>query len=469
MNSLIHHTFAPHVDAAYAWETLKLLLKPRKWKRGKETEEFRLALAKYFHAEAHLFASGREALLALLQSLCIGKGDEVIIQSYTCVVVPNAIVATGATPIYADIDPEILNLTPETVEEMISNRTKAVICQHTFGIPADTERLRTLCNQYELTLIEDCAQVIPDCPLPPEERVQPSPTLWPASRVKGSDTIGKYGDYLILSFGRDKAISGIAGGALIKNNPDARCQMPNTSKAPNKKTLAKISPPYNLLATTDIARLLLYPLLYFIARPLYVFGIGKLLLWLSAKLGLLIPIVTKKEKEGHMDRALHTIPNACAVLALTQFKKLQEINDHRRMLTKFYLQAFKDRGWRVLEGITEDLPLQKFPMFVEKSPLPAGEGVATEGDDGEGLPASSIRFLLKKKNIHLDDGWTDCVVCPASVNPKDASYPFGSDLAAEGMAKSILSLPTHPTMTLTQARTLMEVLDTLLQNSTDQP
>ncbi len=395
--SPIHHTFAPHVDATYVWNTLKLLAKPWKWQKGKEAQELRTTLAQHFHAEVTLFASGREALLALFQSLNIGKGDEVIIQSYTCIVVPNAITASGATPIYADIDPDTLNLTPETVERVISNRTKAVICQHTFGIPADTERLRELCDQYELPLIEDCAHIIPD--------------------TKGPKDIGRYGDYLILSFGRDKAISGIAGGALItkiKNArlPDgqAKLTMQNDGTSNSQPSISAESGSPNRRPTSSDCRasegylalqskrhifcLLLYPILYFIARPLYRLGIGKLLLWLAAKLGLLVPIVTRKEKEGHMPVTLHTIPNACAALALSQFQKLQEINDHRRMLTKFYLQACKDRGWPVLEGITEDLPLQKFSMF-----LPSPD---------------HLRSILKHKNIHLDDGWIGCTTYSSS-------------------------------------------------------
>ena len=411
----IHHTFAPHVDAAYAWAALRLLFKPWKWQKGKETDELRAALTRHFQADSILFASGREALLALLQTMNVGKGDEVVIQSFTCLVVPNAIAASGATPIYADIDPETLNLTPETVERVISNRTKAVICQHTFGIPADTERLRDLCDQYELPIIEDCAHIIPD--------------------TEGPKEIGKYGDYLILSFGRDKAISGITGGALVIKNVACHGEPVEPSRGAILRRAQDDTYPFSHVR---ILRLLLYPILYFIARPFYSLGIGKILLWLAAKAGLLVPIVTKKEKEGQMDTTLHAIPNACAALALTQFRKLQQINDHRRMLTKFYLQACKDREWRGLDGITEDLPIQKFPLFPSptESPLPAGEG------QGERL-ASRIRTLLKRRNIHISDGWTGCTICPPS---------------AEGMATSILSLPTHPTMSLVQAHTIIDTI-----------
>ncbi|PIP64922.1 hypothetical protein COU77_00165 [Candidatus Peregrinibacteria bacterium CG10_big_fil_rev_8_21_14_0_10_49_16] len=392
----IHHTFAPHVDTTYVLHTMRLLLQPWKWHKGKEQQQLQDALKTHFKANVSLFASGREALLAILQSLEMRPGDEIIIQGYTCTVVPNAIQAAGATPIYADIDPETLNLTSETVEPLITNSTRAIICQHTFGMVADTERLRALCDEYDILLIEDCAHIIPD--------------------QQGPQDIGKYGDYVFLSFGRDKAISGITGGAVI------------TKKLCHPEPVRPAGGPAQLPSLT-IFRFLLYPFIYSIARPLYGVGIGKVLLWLSAKLGLLVPIVTKKEKQGHMDSVLHSMPNACAALALGQFQKLQKINDHRRELTKLYLQACKDNGWKVLNGMTEDLPLQKFPLFVQQ--------------------AEYVRTQLKKHNIHLFDGWTGCSIVTESPH-------------AEETEKQVLNLPTHPTMSMYQATQLVQFLRKLL-------
>jgi dTDP-4-amino-4,6-dideoxygalactose transaminase len=99
----------------------------------------------------------------------------------------------------------------------------------------------------------------------------------------------------------------------------------------------------------------------------------------------------------------------------------------------------------MLSGIHADFPLQKFPLFIGS--------------------AQSIRAILKKENMHLDDGWTNCVVCPDSVSLPDAGYEWGADPKAEAACKQILSLPTHPTMTLMQAETLSRRLDTLLKHS----
>ncbi|TSC79354.1 MAG: DegT/DnrJ/EryC1/StrS aminotransferase [Candidatus Peregrinibacteria bacterium Gr01-1014_25] len=352
------------------------------------------------------FSSGRQALLAYLGSLHLPRGSEVIVQGYTCVVVPNAIHAAGLTPVYADLDPQTLNLDPREAEKLITPRTRVIICQHTFGIPADTASLRALCDRHGLLLIEDCAHVLPDDAGPP--------------------AIGRCADALLVSFGRDKAISGVAGGAIIVRD------------AGRAEALGVLQRCAAALPRRDIARLLFYPLLYAIARPLYGIGIGKALLVAARTLRLLPPIVTEDEKHGAMSPLLQRMPGPCAEIALDQLRRLRRINDHRRALTRLYLQACKDRGWKVIDGITADLPLQKCPLFVKN--------------------ADAVRAKLKRGNIHLDDGWTGCVVCPRSVDASDAGYLGGIDPHAENVARSILSLPTHPGMTERRAHLLLDHL-----------
>lgn len=408
----IHHTFAPLVDTEQVRLSLQLLFQPWTWREGQAKEQLETALGSAFGGKAHLFASGREALLASLQSLKFQKDEEVIMQGYTCIVVPNAIIAAGMVPVYADIEPDTLNIDLEEVERLITPKTRAVICQHTFGIPAYTKKLRDLCDRHSLILIEDCAHVMPD--------------------ASGPEEIGKSGDLLFFSFGRDKAISGVGGGAVVCRNPDL-CQDLERLKAEAKA-----------LGMVRIKRFLLYPVWYSVAKPLYGFGIGKALLAALAKLHLLVPIVTRQEKQGHMPATLHRMPNACAELALAQFKRLKEINDHRRMLTQIYFDEGTKRGWPLLLGVRPGLPLQKFPLF-------------TEG-------AERIRQILKKRNIHLHDGWTGCVICPAAAACDAVGYHDGDDPEADMAGQQILTLPTHPDTSLDQAKKLIHALDELLKN-----
>ena len=353
---------------------------PWRYVRGKAGYELKEALRTTFNAEVTLFGSGRQGLLALLKALDVRPGHEIIVQGYTCVVVPNAIHAAGAVPVYADIDRETLNLTKESVEACLTPRTKAVICQHTFGIPAPVKELRELCSKHGIALIEDMAHVIPDNREPEE--------------------IGIHGDYLLLSFGRDKAVSGIEGGAILSRNPETSRKLKEMERTALHRTW------------WEVARLLEYPTrMHSIVRPLSGTILFKPVLWIMNRLRLIAPVLTIAEKQGAMSPILWKMPNVCAALALREFKRLATMNDRRRTLTDFFLRFGKEHQWPMLAGIRSGLPLQKFPLFVRD--------------------AEKKRRLLKQENIHLDDGWTGCVICPVTSSMDAAGYQWGSDPQAE--------------------------------------
>ena len=347
----------------------------------------------------------------LFRAMKLTAGEEVVVQAYTCVVLPNAIHAAGGTPVFAEINRNTLNLTVESVAAVLTPRTRAVICQHTFGIPAPAAELKKLCEERKILLIEDCAHVIPDS--------------------KGPAEITAHGDALMFSFGRDKAISGVSGGCLVSRRPVLT------------QELQKLYADASHLPFLTILRLLLYPLFYAVTRPLYGLVIGKAALKLLQTLHLLVPIVTAEEKEGMMPLLLRRMPNSLADLALDQWKRLDAINAHRRRLTAIYRAESERRGWPRVAAATSNLPLQKYPLFFEG--------------------AERIRRSLKKKNIHLNDGWTGCVICPETVTLSETGYVPGSDPAAEETCERILSLPTHPGTSLSQAQRLVEELDALIK------
>jgi len=402
----IHHTFGPHITLTYLLQSWKQLLTPWNWRKGYQREKLRSNIQYWFHAKCFLFSSGREALLALLRSLDFEPGSEVIIQGYTCVALPNAIHAADYTPIFADIDPHTLNMRIENVEKCITPRTKVIICQHTFGIPSDTKTLRALCDKHHLVLIEDLAHILPD--------------------TSGPEIFGKYADYMMLSFGRDKAISGICGGAVISKHNFISDEIETEEQRAKDLSFWKIG------------TLLLYPTLYACAKTIYGIGIGKLLLLVARQFHLLIPVITTKEKKGTQSPIVKRMPNACAALVNNGLHSMQAINDHRRLLTALYLKAAKKYHWDIPSGISADLPLQKFPLLVEN--------------------ADAVRTSLKKYNIHLDDGWTGSAVCPRSVDLSATGYKEHSCPKAEVIAQSILTLPTHSTMTIKQAQYLIHRL-----------
>lgn len=103
-----------------------------------------------------LFWKGRVALYALLKGMGIGPGDEVILPAYTCVVVPNAILYTGAKPVYVDIEPTTFNIDLTQVEAAITPQTKAILCQNTYGLSSHLEALQAIAQRHSLYTIEDC-------------------------------------------------------------------------------------------------------------------------------------------------------------------------------------------------------------------------------------------------------------------------------------------------------------------------
>ncbi len=404
----IHHTFGPLVTSQDVWLSLALLFQPWTWRRSSPHRALRQALEETYQSSTFLFAEGREALHALLKAAQLQPGDEVVVQGYTCAVVPQAILAAGGMPVYVDIDPYTLNLTPASVAAAITSKTRAVICQHTFGIPADTAALRQLCDEQNLLLIEDCAHVLPS-----EERNNPA-------------AIGTQGDAILLSFGRDKAISGVSGGAILTTSDILADALRAEEQAASR------------VSTSQLIQLLLYPLHYTIAKTLWPLRLGKPYLRLMQMLKLMPVILRPSERAGQPHRQIRSLPNPLAALTLQQWKEREAITTHRQQLANLYLQYFKDTKQSYATAIDHSPAPQKFPLFV-------------------GNP-QHLRRRLKQKQIYLFDGWCGAVVNPYSVDQTACMYRPGMCPAAEEAAASILSLPTHPTMTEAQAHDLLRIL-----------
>lgn len=103
-----------------------------------------------------LYWKGRVALYAYLRALGLSTGDEVIIPGLTCVVVPNAIIYTGAVPVYADIRLDTLTMDPLSVRQCITSKTRGVVIQNTFGLSADIDPLVDIAHENKLAVIDDC-------------------------------------------------------------------------------------------------------------------------------------------------------------------------------------------------------------------------------------------------------------------------------------------------------------------------
>src|SRR3990167_3914053 len=167
---LFHRPIAPNLSpnatAADVWFAVRWLLNPLAWFWWYATgplHELEQKIRQQFNVSfVYTFDSGRTALAAVLEAAHFAEGSVVAVQAFTCIAVPNAIRAAHLTPFYLDID-ESFNMNVSELERAITthgDRLKAVIVQHTFGIPADIERIVSLCHDHGVLVIEDCAHAL---------------------------------------------------------------------------------------------------------------------------------------------------------------------------------------------------------------------------------------------------------------------------------------------------------------------
>lgn len=155
-------------------------------------------------APPFLYYRGRVGLYDILRQLGVGPGDEVVLQAFTCVAVPEAIMAVGATPVWADIAPESVNVDPAALAARITPRTRAVIVQHTFGVPAELDAILPLVQRDDLPLVEDCCHAL-------------------ASTFR-QRVLGTIGDASFWSYEWGKPIVAGVGGEASFNDPALRAK-----------------------------------------------------------------------------------------------------------------------------------------------------------------------------------------------------------------------------------------------------
>ncbi|MGP4789280.1 DegT/DnrJ/EryC1/StrS family aminotransferase [Psychrobacter sp. 1Y11] len=126
---------------------------------GQEGRQFETEFAKWADSQyAVAMGNGTLALDVALQALGLGEGDEVIVTPRTFIASISSVVNAGATPIFADVDAESGNITPETIAAVVTANTKAIVCVHLAGWPCDMDGIMALAAEHDLYVIEDCAQ-----------------------------------------------------------------------------------------------------------------------------------------------------------------------------------------------------------------------------------------------------------------------------------------------------------------------
>jgi len=126
---------------------------------GEECRKFEKEFSDWSNATYSVaLANGTVALDIAFVSLDVGDGDEVIVTSRTFIASVSSIVNSGAIPIFADVDLDSQNITVESIRSVITSKTKAIVCVHLAGWPCEMDEIMDLANEFDLYVIEDCAQ-----------------------------------------------------------------------------------------------------------------------------------------------------------------------------------------------------------------------------------------------------------------------------------------------------------------------
>lgn len=399
---------AERSDILFAAQQLANPLAWKKWKQGDGSQQLERYFQEHYSTQSVLCVdSGRTALYAILAALQLNGGD-VFLQAFTCVVVPNAIIAAGGHPQYIDIDRTYNIDTADLEKKIMQSKTPlAVIVQHTFGQPADIQKITELCVQHKLYLIEDCAHSL-------------------GAQVNGQ-LVGTFGDAAMFSFGRDKVISSVSGGVAITHN---------TQVAQHFEILRNTLP---LPSRIWIMQRLWHPLVFSVGKKLYtIASIGKVIIHFAKKMHLVPLVVEQQEKQGQQQPGT-LLPAVLRTWIMLQLKRLDTMNAHRKSLAHIYSDEFHN---------TPAVTMQEHSQNTAPIWLRFGLSV---------LNPKKLRQNLLKSGVLLGN-WYWNPVDPAGVSPQDVHYTPGSCQQAEKLSKHIVNLPTNILTTEKDARTIAELV-----------
>jgi perosamine synthetase len=374
---------------------LYYLVHPRQLVEGAAISEFEHAFAQSIGVRyAYSFCHGRVGLYGLLRGLEIGPGDEVLLQVPTHIVVTNAIRYTGARPVYVDCRLDNYNMDLELAEQHISSRTKALILQHTFGIPVDLDAALNLARRHSLTLIEDCVHAL--------------------GATYGGRPVGGFGRAAFFSSEETKTISTTMGGMVVTDDPELAARI--------QKFQQSCALPSAWQTFRYILKLVLYhgmtePHVHQYTRAIYEF---------FGKFNPLPQPTTDEETSGNRPTNYEQrFSNAQAALGLRQLRRLGENVSHRRAIATAYHKRLTAEGFNLPHPPVDAEPaFVRYPVWVED-------------------PALAVRVATRRATLGT---WFSSVLEEAD-SPACGEYEMGSCPRAEAAARHLINLPTNPRVT----------------------
>lgn len=357
----------------------------------------------YNGKSVYFFNRGRDAMYFLFQNLNLQPDDEIIIQGFTCIAVLAPILWRKCKPVFVDINRDTFNMDLEKMREKISNKTRAIVVQHTFGNIVNMSRVRDIVDQEnskrndsnDIFILEDCAHILDF------ENKQ----------------IGKYSDAFFFSFAQDKSISSTQGSALVINHMhflsgDLDKKYEEVQELSTKEALynAKYVLCWDKIKKNYFKKILLPKI-----------TVGKaLLLWYR-----FWGVIKKQASSDTVDfDGIHKMSNVQARLLLTQLKHLSAFNENRKKIADVY-------------GRNETL--LRYPLLVE-NPV-------------------EIKQRLREIGV-ISGNWYTTPVFPITWDKLEClGYRVGECPEVEFCSKHIINLPTNIEVNEDKAKEIKEIID----------
>lgn len=287
---------------------------------GANSEKIVKEIRAYFGTESvFLVSSGKAALTLILKGLSsIRSRKKVLIPAYTCYSVPSAIVKSGLEIALCDVDPDTLDFDYAQLERLADSDTLCIVSTHLFGIPSDVDRVRRICEERGIFLVEDAAQ---------------------AMGVEGAGRmLGTVGDAGFFSLGRGKNITCGSGGIILTSSREIGESIRKYHRELGKEPAGEY---LRSIAEAVFMKVFLNPLLYWFPKGLPFLGIGE------TKFNPVFPV--------------YRLSNFKAGILGSWRERMEEYNKGRVIIGRQYKDALGLRkGRKIYSG---DIPYLRFPVY----------------------------------------------------------------------------------------------------------
>ncbi len=363
----------------------------------------------YFSSQsAFLFSKGRVGLYASIRALNLAEGDVVLMPGYTCLVVPAAVMAQGLKPSYLDIDPVTYNLNPRLLDSYNSSNVRALIVQHTYGVPCDMEAVLSWGKANNAAVIEDCCLSF--------------------GSTYQDQLCGTFGLASYFSGQWNKPFSTGLGGMLAVNQAELAEQIQTIID----RELIEPSLVYRLLVWIQIQlhERLVTPSTFQLIMRLY---------RVVSKAGLAVGSSTSCEYRGKLHpNYFMGMTSAQAKKGVAEMLTIEANLGHRRSIAGLYESQLSDRGFAPVS-----VPYQASPVYV-CYPV----RVKNKHD---------LLDQAQRKGVEIGS-WFESPLHPKGTDLASLQYDIGSCPEAETAAGQVITLPTHRKITPPIAERILDFI-----------